>query len=173
MSSARDVVEQYLDAYYRGDFPTARRYLANDLSFAGPGVTFATADDYLRASRHAVRQVKGVETHQVFADGADVGIFYDLRVDHPESSIAMASWYHLEGDTIVSIRTVFDTAPFVAGAGGQQAGETAVDPVCGMAVSKATAAATRHHHGVTYYFCNAGCAEAFEHQPETYLAASR
>ena len=46
----------------------------------------------------------------------------------------------------------------------------AKDPVCGMSVDPATAAATREYEGVTYYFCNPGCAEKFSQNPTNYLA---
>lgn len=45
----------------------------------------------------------------------------------------------------------------------------AIDPVCGMTVNPATAAAQRDHQGKTYYFCNPGCARKFEADPERYL----
>lgn len=44
------------------------------------------------------------------------------------------------------------------------------DPVCGMSVDPATAAATREYNGTTYYFCNPGCAAKFEQNPTQYLA---
>ncbi len=47
-----------------------------------------------------------------------------------------------------------------------------VDPVCGMSVDPAKAAATATHAGQTYYFCCRGCAGKFEAEPEKYLAAS-
>ena len=46
----------------------------------------------------------------------------------------------------------------------------AKDPVCGMSVDPATAAATREYNGTTYYFCNPGCAAKFEQNPTQYLA---
>jgi Cu+-exporting ATPase len=45
--------------------------------------------------------------------------------------------------------------------------ERAVDPVCGMEVEPATAAATASANGTTYYFCSTGCRDHFlaeEHQ---------
>lgn len=48
--------------------------------------------------------------------------------------------------------------------------ETETDPVCGMAVDVGSPAATVEHGGETYYFCSAGCAEAFEAAPEEHLA---
>lgn len=45
----------------------------------------------------------------------------------------------------------------------------AKDPVCGMSVDPATAAATREYNGTAYYFCNPGCAAKFEQNPTQYL----
>ncbi len=42
---------------------------------------------------------------------------------------------------------------------------TAVDPVCGMTVDRATAAAHRVVDGQEFWFCNPGCAEAFDADP--------
>jgi Cu+-exporting ATPase len=42
------------------------------------------------------------------------------------------------------------------------------DPVCGMSVEPATAAATRTHEGKDYWFCSQGCAEAFDADPARY-----
>jgi YHS domain-containing protein/uncharacterized membrane protein YraQ (UPF0718 family) len=43
--------------------------------------------------------------------------------------------------------------------------DTAIDPVCGMTVNRATAAARRSFQGVDYWFCGLGCAEAFDADP--------
>lgn len=45
----------------------------------------------------------------------------------------------------------------------------ATDPVCGMAVDPADAAATVDHDGRTYYFCCRGCADSFASEPASYL----
>lgn len=39
--------------------------------------------------------------------------------------------------------------------------ETVTDPICGMSIDPATAAATIEHEGKTYYFCAQGCATTF------------
>ena len=51
-----------------------------------------------------------------------------------------------------------------------KAGETAVDPVCGMTVDPEQAAGSFEHDGRTYYFCNPRCLEKFKADPESYLA---
>ena len=163
MSDAREIVGQYLEALYRGDVATARHHLADDVKFSAPAATLRGADAVVKAAQHAARAVKAVEQRKVFVDGSDVCVFYDLLLDHRVARIAVAEWHQLRGEKIASIRVLLDTAPFM------QAGASANDPVCHMNVSKATAAAVRVHRGTSYYFCNVGCAEAFEREPERYV----
>ena len=53
----------------------------------------------------------------------------------------------------------------------EQGGEKimAKDPVCGMDVDEKTAKYKTVHMGKTYYFCAAGCKEAFERNPHKYV----
>jgi xanthine dehydrogenase accessory factor len=44
----------------------------------------------------------------------------------------------------------------------------AVDPVCGMTVATASSRPLRHD-GADYYFCCAGCRQAFEQDPDAYI----
>jgi P-type Cu+ transporter len=44
------------------------------------------------------------------------------------------------------------------------------DPVCGMEIDPATAAASEEYEGTTYYFCSRNCHESFVAQPEKYAA---
>jgi len=46
--------------------------------------------------------------------------------------------------------------------------DAAVDPVCGMTVEPASAAASRLHDGNEYYFCSTYCAEEFDANPAKY-----
>jgi Cu+-exporting ATPase len=46
------------------------------------------------------------------------------------------------------------------------------DPVCGMTVDPARAAAQLVCAGKTYYFCSAGCADKFRAEPAKYLSAN-
>jgi len=43
------------------------------------------------------------------------------------------------------------------------------DPVCGMEVDPATAAARSDYKGATYYFCSGGCKVDFDKDPDKYL----
>jgi YHS domain-containing protein len=51
----------------------------------------------------------------------------------------------------------------------QKSDDKAVDPVCGMSVVKVKAAASYEYKGTTYYFCSAGCKDAFAKDPEKYI----
>ena len=46
-----------------------------------------------------------------------------------------------------------------------------VDPVCGMAVERATAEHLSAHSGSRLYFCSSRCKGKFDAAPETYLKA--
>ncbi|MGH3302769.1 MAG: YHS domain-containing protein, partial [Streptosporangiaceae bacterium] len=48
------------------------------------------------------------------------------------------------------------------------AAAAATDPVCGMAVEAGPDSLPLEHDGVTYYFCCAGCRQAFERDPAAY-----
>ena len=65
------------------------------------------------------------------------------------------------------MKSTLPTAPPATPAGSA----VSVDPVCGMTVVKTSAAARRKHKGRRIYFCATGCAEAFDKEPEKYLAA--
>jgi YHS domain-containing protein/DNA-binding transcriptional ArsR family regulator len=48
-----------------------------------------------------------------------------------------------------------------------------VDPVCGMRVSKKTAAGSHTHDGTRYYFCASGCLKKFKKSPQKYSAPTQ
>ncbi len=56
--------------------------------------------------------------------------------------------------------------------GGPGVHATVTDPVCGMQVDLASAAAHRDTPAGTVYFCSAGCAGAFDAEPPRYAAAT-
>lgn len=49
-----------------------------------------------------------------------------------------------------------------------QTTEKVKDPVCGMRIDPATAAAKRTFAGKEFYFCAAGCARTFDSDPQKY-----
>jgi xanthine dehydrogenase accessory factor len=49
----------------------------------------------------------------------------------------------------------------------------AKDPVCGMSVNPSKARHKSEHEGTAFYFCCAGCKQAFDGEPQRYLAATK
>jgi xanthine dehydrogenase accessory factor len=64
------------------------------------------------------------------------------------------------------------TAAAGRGAGTAQPAE-AIDPICGMSVTIATAEHRSDFEGQTYYFCCAGCKHSFDKEPQHYVEAVR
>jgi Cu+-exporting ATPase len=58
------------------------------------------------------------------------------------------------------------------GSHGQAHGAMGTDPVCGMEVDRAAAAAHRDTGTGTVHFCSAGCAAAFDADPQRYAATT-
>src|ERR1700730_6341366 len=52
---------------------------------------------------------------------------------------------------------------------GAETAASAVDPVCGMSVNRATAKHRFSYKGEDYFFCSARCRERFEAEPEKFL----
>src|SRR5579883_86955 len=52
----------------------------------------------------------------------------------------------------------------------QSGGARTIDPVCGMTVDPTATPYRAQHHGVGYFFCNAGCRTKFVAAPAKYLA---
>ncbi|MCL4239815.1 MAG: heavy metal translocating P-type ATPase [Dehalococcoidia bacterium] len=54
--------------------------------------------------------------------------------------------------------------------GGTAMAETVKDPVCGMDIDPATAAASEEHEGKTYYLCSHACHQKFKTDPALYVS---
>jgi len=113
------------------------------------------------------------------------GIEYDARdIEDPEVSRELAELHgsHMAPTIIIGDQVFIGYARnhaaivnAVKEAGLLGAGEEtvedgpAIDPVCGMTVEPAEAAATASYKGTTYYFCSVGCRDKFLAHPEKYL----
>lgn len=51
--------------------------------------------------------------------------------------------------------------------------EHAIDPVCGMTITRIQAPYTKEHGGTTYYLCSAACSQRFELDADAYIAVAR
>jgi xanthine dehydrogenase accessory factor len=89
--------------------------------------------------------------------GLDLG-----STTHPEIAVAILA-------ELVQLRATGALDAATAARASEPATEaTATDPVCGMAVETGPDSLALEHGGVTYYFCCAGCRDAFERDPAAY-----
>ncbi len=99
--------------------------------------------------------------------GLDLG-----KTTHQEIAVAiLAELVQLRASGALSrpqaAATVASAAAAKPGRRGVTAPAEAVDPVCGMTVATASSRPLRHD-GAYYYFCCAGCRQAFEQDPDAY-----
>ncbi len=88
--------------------------------------------------------------------GLDLG-----RTTHEEIAVAILA-------ELVQLRAAGALPRQAAGAGAAGKAEAA-DPVCGMSVAANRSSRPLSHEGVTYYFCSAGCRQAFEADPAAHV----
>ena len=92
--------------------------------------------------------------------GLDLG-----RTTHTEIAVAiLAELVQLRASGALREPAAHATAAAAPGPPAQ-----AVDPVCGMTVPADASGRPLRHDGADYYFCCAGCRQAFEQDPDAYL----
>jgi xanthine dehydrogenase accessory factor len=89
--------------------------------------------------------------------GLDLG-----HTTHREIAVAILA-------ELVQLRASGELRGSAAATGASQPAAAVTDPVCGMTVTPGPGAYPLEHDGVTYYFCGAGCRQAFERDPAAYL----
>jgi ketosteroid isomerase-like protein len=116
MTNATQLVNDYLTAFWSGDFDTARRWLADDFSFRGP---LAQADDsvaFLASAAPLAPIVRGHELVRQWIHGDEVCSIYRCRLETARGagSVLIAEWDTVRDDRLVAAQLVFDAAAFRA-----------------------------------------------------------
>lgn len=113
-SQAAGVVDRYLDAFYRGDFKTARTLLADDLVFQGPFVHVRGADTFIASADGLRSIVRGRRALRQWRDGAEVSTLYEMKLETPAGtgSVLVSECNTVRGGQVASATVVFDTAEF-------------------------------------------------------------
>lgn len=106
MSDTRTAVEGYFAAWTRNDVPGARAWLADDLKFAGPSATYASAEEFMPALRGFASITRGARVIELLIDGDRAAMLYDC--DLPGGTVRIASFFHVAGRKIASYDTRFD-----------------------------------------------------------------
>jgi hypothetical protein len=121
MADARQVAEDFFDAWTGKDFERARGLLHDYVSFEGPIDRFSDADSYLASLRRLSGIVTGAEKRKMFVDGDDVCVICDLMTA-PVPSSRTCEWYQVRDGRIASVSVVFDARPFASLFGAQHGG---------------------------------------------------
>ena len=118
---------------------------------------------------HVASGARGCRILRQWQDGNEVCSVYGFNVETSAgpTSVLVSEWNTVSDGQVASSLMEFDTGPFRPAARGDA---EIIDPVCGMRVDPATAAAHRNQAARDYYFCSEACAEGFDANPERYLA---
>ena len=110
----RDIVDRYLEAFARRDFPVARSYLADSgFEYISPIARFDDADVFLSNMEGVGAILHRIETRLCFVNGNDVCHVLDVTVSlsgyEKQSAVSLA---RVEHGRIVRIETLFDATNF-------------------------------------------------------------
>ena len=119
--------------------------------------------DYLKERGHDAGRVDAIESPA----GVDIGAVTPEEI--ALSVLAGVVRARRSGANAVAIAD----APSCCSAKNDGDEESAIDPICGMAVATRDAVYRFEFGGTTYYFCCPGCLERFSRSPEEHLAAAR
>jgi len=90
-----------------------RSLLADEVTFVGPLGATQGVDDYIKGIIQMANIVERAEEKEIFGEGDNVCIIYDLVFKNPEVSIPTAGWYQIKEDKIIAVRAYFDPRPLV------------------------------------------------------------
>lgn len=109
--TARAVVDAYLDAIARWDYPAARRCLADkDFEYTGPINSFNSAEDLISYLELVTPIVQRIEVQKVFVDGDDVChiLLFTTQLSE-KSSVDVVQWARVRSGRIVRLQVIFDS----------------------------------------------------------------
>lgn len=113
---ASDVVNRYLDRFYRGDFAAAGAVVAREFSFTGPFLEVRGKDAFFAGAAGLRQIVRGHRLLRQWIDGAEVCSLYDVHLETPAgaATIPMSEWHTVRDGHLVAGRVLFDSAAFRA-----------------------------------------------------------
>jgi ketosteroid isomerase-like protein len=108
------IASQCLAAWSSGDLEATRSLLHDDVSFTGPLGETHGADAYIEGIQGMVRIVERADQREVFGEGENVCIIYDLVTHTPAARIPTAGWYRVRAGKIAAVRAFFDPRPLIS-----------------------------------------------------------
>jgi ketosteroid isomerase-like protein len=102
----------YLEAVARQQYDKVAGFLAPDLRFRGPAMTYTSAGDFLGAlKRLAAIHVRN-DVKRVFVDGEHVCVIYDFVTDTTAGALPAVEWLQFDGGRISSVDLYYDRLPW-------------------------------------------------------------
>jgi hypothetical protein len=110
------LVNEYLSAFYAGDFDRARKYVADDFKFNGPFIEASDKRTFFDGAARLAPIVRGHKTLHQWSDGHDVSSIIELRLETPtgSGSVTLCEWHTVRDNVLGAGRVILDTAAFRA-----------------------------------------------------------
>jgi ketosteroid isomerase-like protein len=121
----------YLEAVAKQQYDQVAGFLAPDLRFRGPAMTYTSAGDFVGAlKRLAAIHVRN-DIKRVFVDGDHVCVIYDFVTDTTAGALPAVEWLQFEGGRISSVDLYYDRLPWqtVMAAIAERGARSAAQPV--------------------------------------------
>ena len=114
--SALNVVNEYLNAFYTGDFDRARLLVAERFSFEGPFIGTDNRAEFFASAQGLTKIVRGHPMLRQWADGNDVCSVFELSLETPvgAGALPVSEWHTVRDGLIMAARVILDTAAFRA-----------------------------------------------------------
>ena len=108
------IVNQYLEAFYAGDFDGAGALVAEDFQFKGPFIEVVGRAKYFLAAERLKPIMRGHVMLKQWEDGADICSLYEVNLQTPATSgkIYMSEWNRVLNEKLAVARLIFDTGAF-------------------------------------------------------------
>jgi ketosteroid isomerase-like protein len=104
----RTVVQGYFDAWTTKRVDDAYALLAEDLAFAGPTATYASAAAFRPALAGFAAMTSGARVVELLVDGDRAAMLYDADLPTPVGTLRIASFFRVANGRIRWYETYFD-----------------------------------------------------------------
>jgi ketosteroid isomerase-like protein len=112
MTTTRDVVQAYFDAWTHNRVAEAHAQLAADLEFTGPSAKIHGADAFLPALTRFAAMTKSARAIELIVEGDRAALLYDCELPEPVGMLRIASFFRVEDGKIRTYETWFDATEF-------------------------------------------------------------
>jgi hypothetical protein len=108
----RQVVERYFAAWTHQRTDEAFALLADDLEFSGPSARYTSAAAFRPGLDAFAAMTRGARIRELLVDGDRAALLYDCDLPPPVGTLAIASFFRVQGGKIRVYDTCFDATLF-------------------------------------------------------------